>query len=136
MKLLEWIGVVLLVCGLVAVVAYTAFFDVSVPAPGEDGYMSRRVVNLGRMHERTVGVIVGIAAAVVGGVLLGIGHAGTTRAARPRCPWCQGVIEELAVVCPSCRREQPGFKRDSKGDWRGVKDQVDQWYQDRGEGRG
>jgi len=135
MKLLEWIGAVLLVGGLVAVVFFAAFFDVSVPVTVGELGAPRRVVNLGLMHERTLGVIGGIAAAVAGGVLLGIGHAGTTRAARPRCPWCQGVIEELAVVCPYCRREQPrGAIRPVNDSSMPVKDQVDEWYRDRGDG--
>ena len=56
MKLLGWLGVLLLVAGLFGLGVFVGFYEISVPAPGEDGYMSRRVVNLGRMHERNIGV--------------------------------------------------------------------------------
>ena len=132
MKALEWIGVVLLVVGAILAIYFGFVFDASVPVDGEDG---RRVVNLGLMNDRVVGVVCGFIGIVAGGALLAAGHVGTTRAQRPRCPYCQGVIEELAVICPHCRREQPrGALRLVNDSSMPAKDQVDEWYRDRGDG--
>jgi hypothetical protein len=132
MKLLEWIGVVLLVVGAILAIYFGFVFDASVPVDGEDG---RRVVNLGLMNDRVVGVVCGFIGIVAGGALMVVGHVTTTRAARPRCPYCQGVIEELALVCSHCRKDQPrgsmrGFNVGSKP----VPDQVEEWYRSNGGG--
>jgi hypothetical protein len=136
MKLLEWIGALLLAFGLVGVVYYVGFYEIGVAVDGS-GLSDRpgAVVNLGRMHERQLGVGLSVAAVVVGGVLLGAGHVGVTRAEKPRCPYCQGVIEELALVCSHCRKDQPrGGLRTLNTASKPVSDQVEEWYRSNGGG--
>lgn len=125
----------LLVVGLVAVVYFVAFFEIGVAV---DGYgltnKPGAIVNLGRMHERQLGVGLSVAAVVIGGALLGVGHVCATKAARPRCPYCQALIEELALVCPHCRKDQPrgGLGR-FKESLIPISDQVEEWYRQGGD---
>jgi hypothetical protein len=133
MKLLGWLGVVLVGAGVFGLVGFVGFYDISVPTEVADG--PKRVVNLGLMHERNMGVALSLAAVVIGGALVGLSHVAVTRSERPRCPYCREIIEELAVVCPHCRREQPrGAMRLVNDSSMPVKDQVDEWYRDRGDG--
>ncbi len=108
MKLLGWLGVLFVGAGVFMLVVFLRYYDISVAAPGEDGYMSRRVVNLGLMHERNIGVMQSLAAIVVGGMMVGAGQVAGNKAGRHRCSFCRERMQKGAVVCPHCRKEQPG----------------------------
>ena len=70
------IGLLLLVGGLLLALYFAAIFDTSVAVDyqGSSFGMPERVNNIGLMQDRQIGIIVGLAAAVGGGVLMFIGR--------------------------------------------------------------
>jgi hypothetical protein len=71
------VGLLLLVLGVCVAGYFFLFFDVSVPFDyqgGNDFGLPERVNNIGLMADRNNGIIIGLALAVAGGVLMVIGR--------------------------------------------------------------
>lgn len=112
------LGLLLLICGLMAAVFFGAIFDVSVEVPytGPSFGLPDRVNNVGLMADRQNGIIFGFAAAIAGGALMFVGRKRTrsqappianpaaqvTPATKGACNICGGLMDVGAAYCPHC----------------------------------
>jgi len=115
------IGLLLLVLGIGIAGYFLLFFDVSVPVDyeGNNSFaLPERVDNIGLMADRNNGIIIGLALAMAGGVLMvvgrkrpapgataGVGAAGVTPAAKGSCSSCGAQIDVGVSFCPHCGQQ-------------------------------
>jgi hypothetical protein len=115
------IGLLLLVLGIGIAGYFLLFFDVSVPVDyeGNNSFgLPERVNNIGLMADRNNGIIIGLALAVAGGVLMvvgrkrpapgataNVGASGVAPAAKGSCSSCGAQIDIGVSFCPHCGQQ-------------------------------
>ncbi len=118
---LPLVGLLLVIGGLLVAFYFLAVFDVSVEVPYEYlGYGisvgGERINNIGLMNDQRNGMIGGIVAAVVGGILLFVAYSRgelddwlrrDPAAGERKCPYCAESIKVEALVCRHCNRDVP-----------------------------
>jgi hypothetical protein len=112
------IGLLLLVLGICVAGYFFLFFDVSVPVDyqGNNAFgLPERVNNIGLMADRNNSILIGLALAAAGGVLMvvgrkrpvsgadaGTGATGATSSAKGSCSTCGAQIDVGVFFCPHC----------------------------------
>lgn len=106
-SLLRMVGLALVLGGLGALVYYFGYFDTSVRVPGGSVLGIERVNNVGLMQQRSDGLLMGMAAAVMGMVLIYLGRDPSIGigATSKKCPHCAEEVKVEATTCKHCRKE-------------------------------
>lgn len=117
-------GVLLLICGALALVAGFGM-DTTVPTGLGEG----RVHNIGLINQKQNVLLLGAALAVVGALFVGFAGRNSSSsqgsdAETCQCPYCAEVVKKRAVVCRFCNRDLPAAVSSAGGD---ADDALEYW---------
>lgn len=109
-KLLEYVGILMLLGGIAGSVYFFGFFNTTVTTEpvsfmGQTIEGGRRINNLGLMSDRQNGLTVSIGSAVLGTMLLFAGHTMTEKMKIEATP---GVVSSSSTLCAFCGKYYAG----------------------------